>query len=226
MNTSSEDLAQSAKPHLSIADRCAVTYNHNGLDAILLETDNLADAISRTIGAKAAPDCARGDLSPAYELASLLSQIRCGIVEGDRRTLPTIDAAIELAFLHSGTYRLALQIFTIEASGRFITPHEVSGSDAFEMLGNLLQPSLDGIESEREKERQAAADDDRQAVETFAAIKGEDALEGRADQDRRAEQLGRIIKIALADDQTDIGRDRMIEVGLAERINNRKSQAE
>ncbi len=179
MNSPREEKKQTAR--LSIADRCAVTYNRNGLDAILLETDNLADTISRAVGAKQPPERARGDLSPAYELASLLMQIRRGIVADDPRSLPTLDAAIELAFLHSETYRLALELFRLDLSNELVSE---SGS-AHDLLAGFIAPA-------QEREEAAGEPGDGERHPLWAA------------------KLDQLVKLALANQTDTAALDRAI----------------
>lgn len=107
---------------LSIADKCAVSYYK--VDDTLVEYDGLAAFVSSAIGAYHKTGT-RHPSTPADELAQLLTIIKTAIDENEDRqkVRRTLDAAVELAFLHTPVYRMALELYRLEQSQRSYDAH-------------------------------------------------------------------------------------------------------
>jgi hypothetical protein len=116
MSSEQENKTQVSK--LSIADKCAVTFNGDSLDELIMEMDNLSDTVCRIIGAKTGK--AKRATTPADELAGLLADIREDLPQTSdtQNIINTLDAAIELAFLHSPVYKEAFAIYQLGLTGR------------------------------------------------------------------------------------------------------------
>jgi len=122
------------KPNLlSIADKCAVTFNGDALGELIESMDILSDMVCRIVGAKSGG--ADIPIAPADELARLLASVRDEVEDnGDTtKAVNTLNAAIELAFLHSPVYKDAFEIFTLDAAS-----HLCSVSSAYQGMHELL----------------------------------------------------------------------------------------
>jgi hypothetical protein len=116
MSSQQQNKTQTSK--LSIADKCAVTFNGDRLDELIMEMDNLSDTVSRIVGAKIGK--AKRTTTPADELAGLLADLREDLPQTSdtQNIINTLDAAIELAFLHSPVYKDAFEIYQLGLTGR------------------------------------------------------------------------------------------------------------
>jgi hypothetical protein len=124
---------------LSIADKCAVTFNGHRLHELVTEIDNLADTVCRIVGSKTGG--ARIPISAADELARFLADIKDEVpeLESTRLVHNTLDAAIELAFLHSQVYKDAFEIFRLDCVGQLR-----GAATAFELVREALNTAKGG----------------------------------------------------------------------------------
>ena len=124
-------------PQLGIADKCNVTMNTDRLDELVIEIDALSDSVSRIVGVKVGESSI--PMTSADELARLLSDIRedLPITPATRKTINTLDTAIELAFLYSPVYKEAFEIYRLDLTGRII-----GGNAAYELIHQALLSAL------------------------------------------------------------------------------------
>jgi hypothetical protein len=124
-------------PQLGIADKCNITINGDRLDDLVIEIDALSDSVSRIVGAKAGESSI--PMTSADELARLLSDIREDLPKtpANQKAINTLDAAIELAFLHSPVYKEAFEIYRLDLTGRII-----GGDAAYDLIHAALLSAL------------------------------------------------------------------------------------
>jgi hypothetical protein len=135
MKSQHNNMTQASK--LSIADKCAITINGDRLDELLMEIDALSDSVSRIIGAKV--EQCHIPITSADELARVLADIHKGLPKtpDTQKAINTLDAAIELAFLHSPVYQEAFKLYRLDITGRI-----VGGDAAYEVIHQALQSAL------------------------------------------------------------------------------------
>jgi hypothetical protein len=120
-------------PQPSIADKCNTMHSGDRPDGLLIEIDSLADMVSRIVGAKIGG--ANIPITSADELAKLLADIREELPEipGTQNIINTLDAAIELAFLHTPVYQDAFKIYKLDITGRMY-----NATSAYEIMRETL----------------------------------------------------------------------------------------
>jgi len=124
-------------PKLSIADKCAVTINGDGLDKLIVEIDALSDSVCRIVGAKV--EKSHIPITSADELSKLLADIQKSLPKtpSTQKTINTLEAAIELAFLHSPVYKEVFELYRLDITGRI-----VGGDAAYEVIHQALLSAL------------------------------------------------------------------------------------
>jgi hypothetical protein len=120
-------------PRPSIADQCNTMHSGDRPENLVIEIDSLADMVSRIVGAKIGG--ANIPITSADELAKLLADIREELPEipATKNVINTLDAAIELAFLHTPVYQDAFKIYKLDLTGRMY-----NATSAYEVMRETL----------------------------------------------------------------------------------------